>query len=263
MYYKDLFNLRNKVAVITGAAGLLGKEFVRALSENGAIVIAADIAKDKGNKLNKFHTPLEAKVHFKHLDITKTKSISELIDFADRNHKKIDIWVNSAYPKTKDWGVKLESIPVSSWQKNIDAHLNGYCFCCRAAAEYMKKKKSGGSIINLASIYGILGPDFSIYKNTNMTMPAAYSAIKGGIINFTRYLASYYGEYNIRVNCISPGGILDKQPKIFIKKYQEKTPLRRMAEKEDISGGVVYLASDSAKYITGHNLVIDGGWSII
>lgn len=263
MYYKNLFNLKNKVAVVTGAAGLLGKEFVRALSENGAIVIAADIAKDKGNKLNKFYGQLEAKVHFKHLDITKTKSISELIDFADRNYKKIDIWVNSAYPKTKDWGVKLESIPVSSWRKNVDAHLNGYCFCCRTAAEYMKKKKSGGSIINLASIYGILGPDFSIYKNTNMTMPAAYSAIKGGIINFTRYLASYYGEYNIRVNCISPGGILDKQPKIFRKKYQEKTPLKRMAGKEDISGGVVYLASDSAKYITGHNLVIDGGWSII
>jgi len=263
MYCKDLFSLSNKVAVVTGAAGLLGKEFVRALSKNGAIVIAADIVKDKGDKLKKFYGQPEAKVYFKHLDITKTKSISELIDFADRNYKKIDIWVNSAYPKTKDWGVKLESIPVSSWQKNIDSHLNGYCFCCRAAAEYMKKKKSGGSIINLASIYGILGPDFSIYKNTNMTMPAAYSAIKGGIINFTRYLASYYGEYNIRVNCISPGGILDKQPKIFIKKYQEKTPLRRMANKEDISGGVVYLASDSAKYITGHNLIIDGGWSII
>jgi len=263
MYYKNLFNLKNKVAVVTGAAGLLGKEFVRALSENGATVIAADIAKEKESKLNKFYGQLEAEVHFKHLDINKTKSISELINFADRNYKKIDIWVNSAYPKTKDWGVKLESIPVRSWQKNVDAHLNGYCFCCRAAAEYMKKKKSGGSIINLASIYGILGPDFSIYKNTNMTMPAAYSAIKGGIINFTRYLASYYGEYNVRVNCISPGGILDKQPKIFIKKYQDKTPLKRMAVKEDISGGVVYLASDSAKYVTGQNLVIDGGWSII
>ncbi|MFA5338254.1 MAG: oxidoreductase [Candidatus Omnitrophota bacterium] len=263
MYYKDLFNLKNKVAVVTGAAGLLGKEFVKALSENGASVIAADIAKDKGNKLEKFCEQQKAKVDFKHLDIAKAKSISELINFADRNYKKIDIWVNSAYPKTKDWGVKFESIPTASWRKNIDAHLNGYCFCCRAAAEYMKKKKSGGSIVNLASIYGILGPDFSIYKNTDMTMPAAYSVIKGGIINFTRYLASYYGKYDIRVNSISPGGILDKQPKAFIRKYQEKTPLRRMANKEDVSGGVVYLASDNAKYITGHNLVIDGGWSII
>ena len=126
----------------------------------------------------------------------------------------------------------------------------------------MKTKRSG-SIINLASIYGIVAPDFSIYKNTKMTMPAAYSAIKGGIISFTKYLASYYGKFNIRVNCISPGGLHDKQPQTFVKKYIKKTPLRRMARSGDIVGGIIYLASDASKYVTGHNLVIDGGFSII
>lgn len=263
MRYKDLFNLKNKVAVVTGAAGLLGAEFVKALSQNDAIVIAADIAKDRGNKLEQFCKRQKTKVAFKKLDITDEKSISGLINFADRKYKKIDIWVNSAYPKTEDWGMKLESIPAISWRENVDSHLNGYCFCCRLAAEYMKEKKHGGSIINLASIYGILGPDFSIYENTNMTMPAAYSAIKGGIISFTKYLASYYGNHNIRVNCVSPGGVLSAQPKVFIEKYNKKAPLGRMADKEDIAGAIIYLASDGARYVTGHNLVVDGGWTII
>jgi NAD(P)-dependent dehydrogenase (short-subunit alcohol dehydrogenase family) len=126
----------------------------------------------------------------------------------------------------------------------------------------MKKQKSG-SIINLSSIYGFLGPDFYIYKDTAMTMPAAYSVIKGGIINFTRYLASYYGKYKIRINCISPGGVYCKQPRVFVKRYIQNTPLGRMAYKEDIVGAVIYLASDSARYVTGHNLVVDGGLSII
>jgi NAD(P)-dependent dehydrogenase (short-subunit alcohol dehydrogenase family) len=126
----------------------------------------------------------------------------------------------------------------------------------------MKKNRSG-SIINFSSKYGFVAPDFSLYKNTKMTMPAAYSAIKGGIVNFSRYLASYYGEYNIRVNCVSPGGVYDNQPEAFVKKYIQKTPLKRMASKEDVVGGVIYLASEAAKYVTGHNLIIDGGWNII
>ena len=156
----------------------------------------------------------------------------------------------------------FEKVSLNSWRKNVDMHLNGYFICCKNAAEYMKKRKSG-SIINFGSIYGILGPQFSVYKGTKMTVAAPYSAIKGGIINFTRYLASYYGKYNIRVNCVSPGGVYDKQNKLFIKQYKDRTPLGRMADKEDIIGGALYMASDASKYVTGHNLIIDGGWSII
>lgn len=124
----------------------------------------------------------------------------------------------------------------------------------------MKKQKKG-SIISFGSIYGIVGPDFSIYDDTDLTMPAAYSAIKGGIIAFTKYLATYYAKYGVRVNAICPGGIYDKQSIKFVKKYEEKTPMKRMGKPAEIAGSVIFLASDASSYITGHILIVDGGWT--
>jgi NAD(P)-dependent dehydrogenase (short-subunit alcohol dehydrogenase family) len=126
----------------------------------------------------------------------------------------------------------------------------------------MKEKKSG-SIVNISSIYGVVGPDFTIYDGTEMTMPAAYSAIKGGVINFSKYLASYYGKNNIRVNCVSPGGIFDHQPTEFIRNYESKVPMKRMGKPDDISPAVSFLLSDESSYITGQNIIIDGGWTAI
>lgn len=262
MEYNNLFSLKNKIAVVTGGAGLIGKELARGLAEAGAVSVIADIDKKKAANFAKEFADTGVKVIFRELDISKEKSVSDLIDFIDKKFGRIDIWVNNAYPRTGDWGRKFEGVSLSSWKKNIDMHLNGYFICSRKAAEYMKRRKQG-VIINMASVYGIVGPDFSIYEGTDMTMPAAYSAIKGGIITFTKYLASYYGRYNIRVNCISPGGVRSGQPDVFIKKYAGKVPLKRMAEKQDITGAAVYLASDASKYVTGHNLVVDGGFSII
>ena len=125
------------------------------------------------------------------------------------------------------------------------------------------KIQGSGSLINMSSIYGLIGPDFTIYDGTEMTMPAAYSAIKGGIVNFTRYLASYYGPYGIRLNCVSPGGIFDNQKEIFVKQYEQKVPMRRMGIPEDIPPSVAFLLSDDAGYITGQNLMVDGGWTAI
>jgi NAD(P)-dependent dehydrogenase (short-subunit alcohol dehydrogenase family) len=124
-------------------------------------------------------------------------------------------------------------------------------------------KQKNGSIVNLASIYGIVGPDFTVYEGTEMTMPAAYSAIKGGIVNFTRYLASYLGPNNIRINCVSPGGILDNQDIIFVENYNKKVPMKRMGLPNDISPIIAFLLSDDASYITGQNIAIDGGWTSI
>lgn len=262
MKYDKLFNLEGKIAVVTGGAGLIGRELVKGLAEAGATTIIAEIDKNNGRKAAAQFQKHRLNVIFKYLDITKEKCVSDLIDFIDRKYGRLDAWVNNAYPKTTDWGALFEDILVRSWKKNVDMHLNGYFICCQKVAEYMKKRRYG-SIINFGSTYGIVGPDFSIYKGTKMTMPAPYSVIKGGIINFTRYLASYYGKYNIRVNCVSPGGVYDKQPEVFIKQYVAKTPLKRMAESTDITGGVLYLASDASKYVTGHNLVIDGGWSVV
>jgi NAD(P)-dependent dehydrogenase (short-subunit alcohol dehydrogenase family) len=123
--------------------------------------------------------------------------------------------------------------------------------------------KGNGSIINMASVYGMVGPDFGVYNGTGMTMPAAYSAIKGGLINFTRYLASYLGQHNIRVNAVSPGGIFDSQNPVFVENYNKRVPMGRMGNAEDISPVVVFLLSDEAKYITGQNIAVDGGWTCI
>lgn len=245
-----MFSIKNKVIVVTGGNGLLGKKMVSSFRNQGAIVIAADIHFDKQG--------IDDIV----IDITNENSIKNGIKILIDKHKHIDGWVNNAYPRTKDWGVKFEEIPLESWCKNIDMHLNGYFLCCQMVLELMKKQ-GFGSLVNMSSIYGLVGPDFTIYEKTEMTMPAAYAAIKGGLNNLTRYLASYYGSFQIRINTVSPGGILDNQPKSFIENYNEKVPMRRMGSPKDIVSAVYFLLSDESGYITGHNLVVDGGWSII
>lgn len=253
--YTDLFSCKDKVAVVTGGAGLLGREVVKGLIDFGALVYVADINFDKTNELAK-----KKKIQFIELDITSEDSVKKAFKVILQKNNKIDILVNSAYPRTEDWGLKIEQIPFTSWTANVNNHLGGYFLCCQIAAEKMKEA-GNGSIINMASIYGVCGPDFSIYKGTAMTMPAAYSAIKGGLITFTKYLATYYADKNVRVNSISPGGIYDKQPLSFVEKYSKKTPLGRMADPNEIVGGVIYLASDASSYVTGYNLIIDGGWT--
>ena len=245
-----MIDLKNKVIVVTGGSGLLGKTIVAYLQQCNAIPVVADIAADV-SKENNFH-----------LDITNESSVNKLIADVVAKHKKIDGWVNNAYPRTKDWGNKVEDINFESWRKNVDMHLNGYFLCSQKVLEQMKKQKSG-SLVNMASIYGVVGPDFTVYEGTPMTMPAAYSAIKGGLINLTKYFASYFGEYNVRVNAVSPGGVFDDQPKTFVDNYNKKVPLKRMAKSEDIAPSVAFLLSDEASYITGHNLIVDGGWSIV
>ena len=132
----------------------------------------------------------------------------------------------------------------------------------RSKEKFSAMKKRGGSIINIASIYGVVAPDFSIYEGTTMTMPGAYAAIKSGIIGMSRYMASYYAPYKIRVNSVSPGGIRDKQPVSFIKKYEKRTPLGRMGTPADVAAAVLYLSADASSYVTGQNIIVDGGWTI-
>ena len=230
---------------------MLGRVFVEHISRHGAIAINADIACENNIENGEFY-----------LDITDERSVENLIAETVKEYGRIDGFVNNAYPRTSDWGDKFENIKLESWRKNVDMHQNGYFLCCQKVLEQMKKQKSG-SLVNISSIYGVLGADFSLYENTQMTMPAAYAAIKGAIVNLTRYLASYYGEHNVRVNAVSPGGIFDDQPESFVERYESKVPLKRMGTPEDIAPPVVFLLSDDANYITGHNLMVDGGWSVI
>jgi len=260
--FLEKFSLKGKIAFVSGGAGLLGSEVSKNLASAGARTVILDINKSKAETLKEEIVKAGFNSEYEYFDIAETGNIEANINALLKKYKTANIWVNAAYPRTEDWGKPLEEIDVNSWRKNIDMHLNGYFFSAQKIAEHMKKQ-NGGSIINFASIYGIVAPDFSVYKNTKMTMPAAYSAIKGGIINFTKYLAAYYGKYNIRVNAVSPGGVYDTQPESFVSSYNEKTPLGRMANKEDIAGAIIYLASDASNYVTGHNLVVDGGWSIV
>lgn len=259
--FPDKFSLHEKTAVVTGGTGLIGKPVVTGLAQAGAKVYIADIDEKAGNELEKTLHKKGLSSEWIRLDITDISSIKSCIKTVIEREKKIDIWVNCAYPRTTDWSTKFEDIKYKSWKKNVDMHLNGYFLCCQQIAEQMKKQKKG-SIINLGSIYGVVGPDFSIYAGSNTTMPAAYAAIKGGIINFTRYLATYYAKDGIRVNAVCPGGIYDNQPAVFVKKYAEKTPMGRMGYPEEIAGPVIFLASESSSYITGHILMVDGGWTV-
>ncbi len=246
-----MIDLKDKIIVVVGGKGMLGKEFVKQIRANGGIAIDADI---------NLKSDIEA--HELECNITDEASISNLIAVVLKKFGRIDGWVNTAYPRTDDWGTKIDTISFDSWKKNVDMHMNGYFIASKLAIDAMLPAKSG-SLINISSIYGVVGPDFTVYEGTEMTMPAAYSAIKGGLTNLGQYLASYYGKSGIRVNTISPGGIFDNQPASFLENYNKKVPLKRMGTPQDIAPAVVYLLSDASSYVTGHNLIIDGGWTAI
>lgn len=243
--------LKDKVVIITGGNGLLGKAILKRLKSEGAFCINFEIDHVTNNDLSQVYC-----------DITNTNSIDEGLNMVLKKYNKIDGLVNNAYPRTKDWGTKFEEIKYDSWKQNIDWQLNSYFYISQKVATQMSKHKSG-SIVNMASIYGIVGADFTVYEGTTMTMPAAYSAIKGALINLTRYVASYFGPQQVRVNSVSPGGIFDYQNEIFIENYCKKVPLRRLGTPEDISPAVAFLLSDDSKYITGQNIIVDGGWTSI
>jgi NAD(P)-dependent dehydrogenase (short-subunit alcohol dehydrogenase family) len=247
-------NLANKIIILTGASGLIGLSTLKHLKKNGAVVIAVDIIDNVNDLADDFYI----------VDVTNQIEVLSLIEIVLNKFDKIDGLVNLAYPRTKDWGEKFEKIELHSWNKNVDMQLNMVFFICQKVLEIMKKQ-GFGSVVNVASIYGVVGNDFSIYEDYGGTSPAAYAAIKGGLINLTRYLASYYGKYNIRVNCMSPGGILDEknQHPSFIENYSKKSPLKRLGNPDEMAPAITFLLSDEASYITGHNLIVDGGWTAI
>lgn len=259
--YLDKFKLKGKTAVVVGGAGLIGGEIVSALAQAGARVVIVDVNQAKGKKLVKQLKAKKYAVEFYLLDVTKLKVLPPALDKLVKKYKRVDVWINTHYPRTADWGNKPEDVSVEAWQKNVDMHLNSYALTAKLIAEHMKKK--GGSIINLGSTYGVVGADFSVYKNTKMTNAIAYAAIKGGITNLGRYMASYYGKYNIRVNTVCPGGIFDNQNKVFLQNYNERTPLKRMGEVSEVAGVVLFLATEAASYITGATIMVDGGWTAI
>ena len=195
--------LKDKIIIITGGNGLLGKAILERIKAEGGVCINFDINHETNENLSNVAC-----------DITNQESIDNALKQVIERYHRIDGLVNNAYPRTKDWGNKFEDVVFDSWRKNIDWQLNSYFYISQQVAIQMVRQHSG-SIVNIASIYGVVAPDFTVYEGTNMTMPAGYAAIKGGLLSLTRYIASYLGEDQVRVNCISPGGIFDNQKHCF------------------------------------------------
>ncbi len=245
-------DLQEKIILVTGGSGLLGRAMLDNLRQNKGTAINGDITVEDN-----------IEQHNLRLDITDSASIKSTIQRIIDHYGRIDGLVNNAYPRTSDWGNKFEDVSLESWRQNVDYQMNSVFEISQLVLETMKAQGTRGAIVNIASIYGVQGNDFTVYDGTDLTSPAAYAAIKGGVINFTRYLAAYYGAHRIRVNCVSPGGIFNHQAEAFVKNYEHKVPLKRMGKPEDIAPAVSFLLSDAAAYITGHNLMVDGGWSIV
>jgi NAD(P)-dependent dehydrogenase (short-subunit alcohol dehydrogenase family) len=264
----ELFSLKEKVAVVTGALGLIGKHHCHALADAGADVVVCDLNE---SECAKFASTLPALSLGISVDITNKKSVKDLKNKVISNYGKIDILVNNAAindkfedPLSALEESKFENYPVEMFRKSLDVNVTGMFLCSQIIGAEMANR-GYGSIINVASTYGIVAPDQSIYKNEKgeqtFYKSAAYPVTKGAVISFTRFLAAYWGNKGVRVNTLSPGGVRDDQEEFFIKNYSAKTPLGRMAQPTDYKGALIFLASDASSYMTGANLVVDGGWT--
>jgi len=261
--YISQTRLNGKTAFVTGGAGLIGAPISQALANAGAQTIILDVDREKSEAVVQEMREAGFSAYFEPFDIADLENCETAIKELYNRYKLLDIWVNSAYPHTEDWDLPVEEIPLESWRKNVDMHLNGYAWTSRVVALKMKELGIQGSLINLASIYGVRGNDFTIYDGTDIVAPMAYAPIKGGIVNLTRFLASYFGKYGIRVNTVCPGGVFNNQDSRFVENYERRVPLKRMAKPEEIAPVVLFLASDASSYITGATIMVDGGWTAV
>lgn len=266
----ELFSLKNKTSIVTGACGLLGKAHCEALAEAGANVVLCDIDGDKcsaqAEALGENHLGIAA-------DVTNELSLETAREKILGKYGRIDVLVNNAAindmfenPQLAAENSKFENYPLELWYKSWQVNVTGVFLCSRVFGSSMAEN-GGGSIINVASTYGMVGPDQSIYLdekgNRKMFKSPSYPTTKGAVINFTRYLAAYWGKKGVRVNTLSPGGVENSQDEYFIENYSKKTVLGRMAVPADYKGAIVFLASDASSYMSGANLVVDGGWTAI
>ena len=248
-----------KNIIITGGCGLIGSSFVRLLSKKNFNIFIADLNREKANKLI---TSMGRKnIFFYNFDITKDKSIDITFKKIIDKYKSIDALIHCAYPKSKQLGTPFGRLERKYLNLEFDYHLSSSIILSQKIIKIFSKQRKGNLIL-LSSIQGISAPKFDHYFGTNMTSPIEYSAVKSGIISITKYLAKLYKKNNIRINCISPGGIIDGQPKKFLKNYLKSTGTKGMLEPEDLNSAISFLLSDDSRYVNGQNIVIDDGWSL-
>lgn len=255
--------LTDKVVVITGGAGLIGREFVQAVVENGGVAVIADNNRITGNKVrDELNRELNSeKIDFVNLDITLKESLQSTVRYLDEKYHKIDALVNNAYPRNKDFGRHFFDVEYSDFCENINMNLGGYFLASQQFAYYFKNQ-GYGNIINISSIYGVVAPKFEIYKDTNMTVAVEYAVIKSALLHLTKYMAKYFKGMNIRVNSISPGGVFDNQPESFLNAYRNNCIEKGMLDKGDLKGTLVYLLSDMSRYVNGQNITVDDGFTL-
>jgi NAD(P)-dependent dehydrogenase (short-subunit alcohol dehydrogenase family) len=261
----DLMSLKGKRALITGAVGGLGQEIALTIAELGGDLLLVDLPNtDYTTVTQKVLDSCNVQVECVDCDLENEVERNSLISKVNTDSKGLNILINNAAfvgtSGLEGWVTDFESQSVDTWRRAIEVNLTAVFHLSQGLAPLLKKS-AGGSIINIASIYAINGPDYSLYQGTNMGNPAAYAASKGGLLQYTRWLATTLAPH-VRVNAILPGGILRNQPKEFVERYVERTPLGRMANNDDIKGVIAYLASDLSAYVTGEKILVDGGWTI-
>jgi NAD(P)-dependent dehydrogenase (short-subunit alcohol dehydrogenase family) len=269
----DKFDLKGRVAVVTGGAGLLGAEFCRALAEAGASVAVVDLNQAAAGKVAADLTGAGGRVRAVPADITSPGSVADLVAATLKEFGRLDILVNSAAldPKFDPAAVakgltpgRFEDYPLELWNAALNVNLTGMFLVTQACVGPMLEQGKKGSIINICSTYGLNGPDQRIYVKDGQRLaykPVYYTVTKAGVLGFTKYLAAYYMGTEIRVNALTPGGVFNDHDETFTANYSAKTILGRMARKDEMSGALLFLASEASSYMTGGNVVVDGGWT--
>lgn len=261
----EMMSLVGRTALVTGGAGHLGTAIAIALAEAGAQVAISDRDVDRINTtVSAIQAKTGQKIKGYVCELADDDAVRSLPQYVAEDFKALDILVNNAAfvgtSGLSGWAEPFEAQSIAAWRMALEVNLTAIFALSQSAAPLLRSN-GNGSVINIASIYGFLGPDWSLYEGTSMANPAAYAASKGGLIQLTRWLATTFGA-GVRVNAISPGGIARGQPDSFVHQYVARTPLKRMATEDDFKGAAVFLASDLSRYVTGQNIIVDGGWSV-
>lgn len=266
----EKFDMKNKAVIVTGGAGLLGRQFSKTLAEAGAGVVVADLLIEKAEKVATALRKSGYQAIGVQVDVTDKSSVENLVAETISEFGILNALINSAAMDPKfdnehagQHNNSFEDYPVDMFRSALDVNLTGMFLCCQAAVKEMLKQKKG-SIVNICSTYGLVGPDQRLYERDGQPRqykPVFYTVSKAGVLGLTKYLATYYMGTQIRVNALTPGGVYNLHDEIFTERYSARTVLGRMADQDEMNGACLFLASDASSYMTGSNLVVDGGWT--